>query len=93
MNDFRTGQTVVTRGISNKILENEQFAKQVVYFNGLYLQKDWGDISEDNKEMNDLNVKSGIGSLMGAYETCEGRIWIMTEHDRSVTTILFPSEY
>ena len=90
---MNTGKLVVTRGIASKIQSNEQFAKQVVYFHGLYLRKDWGDISEDDKEMNDINADSGIGSIMGAYETCEGRIWIMTEHDRSVTTILFPDEY
>lgn len=90
---MRTGQMVMTRGIADTIAENEQFAKQITYFLGLYLQQDWGEVSEDDKEMNDLNVQSGIGSLMGSYETCEGRIWIMTEHDRSVTTVLFPSEY
>ena len=90
---MKLGKTVMTRGISNKIADNEQFAKQVTYFMGLYITGDWGDTSEDDKEMNDENLKSGTGSLMGAYETCEGRIWIMTEHDRSATTILFPSEY
>lgn len=90
---MRTGPTVITRGIAAKIAENELFGIQVTYFHGLYLQNDWGDVSEDDKEMNDLNVQSGTGSLMGAYNTCEGRIWIMTEHDRSVTTILFPDEY
>lgn len=89
---MRTGQTVMTRGIAAKIAINEQFAKQVTYFIGLYLQQDWGDISEDDAEMNDINVQSGTGSLMGAYNTCEGRIWIMTEPDRSVTTVLFPDE-
>lgn len=90
---MKTGQKVMTRGIANKIAENELFSKQLNYFFGQYLEKDWGDVSEDDKEMNDLNAESGIGSLMGAYNTCEGRIWIMTEHDRSVTTILFPEEY
>ena len=90
---MKTGQKVMTRGIANKREENEQFAKQVTYFFGLYLEKDWGDVSEDDAEMNNINAESGIGSLMGAYNTCEGRIWIMTEHDRSVTTILFPEEY
>ena len=90
---MKTGQKVMTRGISNKIAENEQFAKQVTYFFGRFLQKDWGDVSEDDAEMNNINAESGIGSLMGAYNTCEGRIWIMTEHDRSVTTIMFPEEY
>lgn len=83
----------MTRGIADKMADNKKFAKQVTYFFGLYLQGDWGDTSEDDKEMNDANLQSGTGSLMGAYETCEGRIWIMTEHDRSVTTILFPDEY
>ena len=90
---MRIGQKVMTRGISNKIADNEQFAKQVTYFFGLFLQKDWGDVPDDDKEMNDINAEMGTGSLMGAYNTCEGRIWIMTEHDRSVTTILFPDEY
>ena len=90
---MRIGKTVMTRGIADKIADNEQFAKQVTYFMGLYIKGDWGDTSEDDKEMNDLNLKSGVGSLMGVYNTCEGRIWIMTEHDRSATTILFPSEY
>lgn len=90
---MKTGTKVMTRGIADKIADNEQFAKQVTYFMGMYLQGNWGDISENDKEMNDLNVKEETGSLMGAYETCEGRIWIMTEHDRSVTTILFPEEY
>ena len=90
---MKIGQTVMTRGIADKIEKNEDFAKQVNYFLGLYLNRDWGVVSESDKEMNDESVKSGIGSLMGVYETCEGCIWIMTEHDRSVTTILFPSEY
>ena len=90
---MKLGKTVMTRGIADKIADNEQFAKQVTYFLGLYIKGDWGDTSENDKEMNDLNLKSGVGSLMGAYNTCEGRIWIMTEHDRSYTTILFPDEH
>lgn len=83
----------MTRGIAAKLAANEKFAEQVNFFLGLYLEKDWGELSEDDKAMNDSNIQSDTGSLMGAYETCEGRIWIMTEHDRSVTTILFPDEY
>lgn len=90
---MKLGRTVMTRGIADTIADNEQFAKQVTYFMGLYMKGDWGDTSEDDKEINDLNLKSGVGSLMGAYNTCEGRIRIMTEHDRSATTIMFPSEY
>lgn len=90
---MKTGRTVVTKSIADRITDNNVFAKQVNDFFGAFLKKDWGDLSKDDKEINDQNAESGIGSLMGAYETCEGRIWIMTEHDRSVTTILFPYEY
>ena len=83
----------MTRGIAANMAESEQFSIEVNLSIRLYLKGNWGKISEDDKEMNDLNVQSGTGSLMGAYETCKGRIWIMTEHDRSATTILFPDEY
>jgi hypothetical protein len=43
--------------------------------------------------MNDQAVKNGDDRIMGVYPTDEGDIWIITEWDRSVTTILFPSEY
>lgn len=90
---MKTGQKVMTRGIADKIAENEQFAKEVTRSLGLFLAKDWGIISDQDKEVNNESVKMGEGSLMGAYMTCEGKIWIMTEHDRSVTTIMFPDEY
>ena len=70
---MRTGQKVMTRRIAERIAENEKFAKQVTYFFGLYLQKDWGDISDGDAELNDFHVQSGTGSLMGSYETCEAR--------------------
>lgn len=83
----------MTRGISNSVADNEMFAMQVNRSLGLYLKKDWGEASESSKEMNDENAEIGFGSLLGVYNTCEGNIWIMTEYDRSVTTILFPHEY
>ena len=61
---MRLGKKVMTRGIADRIAENEQFAKQVTYFMGLYINGDWGDTPEEDKEMNDLNLASGKGSLM-----------------------------
>jgi hypothetical protein len=45
-----------------------------------------------DKELNDLAVKTGE-RILEAYETSKGKIWIITEWDRSATTILFPNEY
>ena len=44
------------------------------------------------KAENDRALESG-DRILSAYETSHGKIWIITEWDRSVTTILFPSEY
>ena len=42
--------------------------------------------------MNDLSLYNN-GRLLSAYDTNQGKIWIITEWDCSVTTILFPNEY
>ncbi len=55
---------------------------------------DWGDVSEPDKEENELSLKEGF-RIVSAYtlpNTGE-KIWIITEADRSSTTILLPSEY
>ena len=90
---MKLGQKVMTRRILERYERNRDFARDVAHSLGRYLKNDWGDISENDKALNDESVASGSGGIMGAYETCEGRIWIKTEHDRSVTTILFPDEY
>ena len=61
-----------------------------------HLKGDWGDLVEEDKNENDLAVKAGNLRIFSAYETDienVGKIWIITEADRSATTILRPSEY
>lgn len=58
-----------------------------------HCNKDWGEMDEEDKVLNDAAVENGEDRFFSIYETCKGRIWIITEADRSVTTILFPSEY
>ena len=53
---------------------------------------DWGDLSEYDARTNDHAVASG-GRVLSAYDTAGGRLWIITEADRSATTVLLPSEY
>jgi hypothetical protein len=54
---------------------------------------DWGELSQDDKAANDLAVTAGA-RILSAYLTILGeRIWIITEADRSLTTILLPGEY
>ena len=58
-----------------------------------HLKGDWGDLHEDDKEANDLALESG-DRLLSAYESKSGEtFWIITEADRSVTTVLMPDDY
>jgi hypothetical protein len=54
---------------------------------------DWGDLGAEDWEANYEAVTSG-GRLLSAYVVREGeQLWIITEADRSSTTILLPEEY
>ena len=53
---------------------------------------DWGSVSDHDAQANDHAVAYGA-RVLSAYETAGGRLWIITEADRSATTVLLPSEY
>jgi hypothetical protein len=54
---------------------------------------DWGEVDEHDRKANEYAVKHGL-RVLSVYRLCTGaRIWIITEADRSSTTILLPSEY
>ena len=54
---------------------------------------DWGDLVEEDKRENELSLAKGF-RLLSAYALGTGvKIWIITERDRSATTILLPNEY
>lgn len=57
-----------------------------------HAQGDWGDIDEHDREVN-ANALSHHGRLMSAYGEGPDRLYIITEADRSVTTVLCPSDY
>ena len=54
---------------------------------------DWGDLDEHDKEANEKALKAGTRILSEYHFDTETKVWIVTEDDRTVTTILFPSEY
>lgn len=94
---FTTGKTVQTSAIHHEQQNNPEFAKNLREAYGRYLQADWGDTSASDKELNDSAVKNGDDRILAVYNirTSEGirKVFIVTEYDRSVTTILFPEEY
>lgn len=90
---FKTGQTVWTRGVNDKVADNEEFAKFVLESLKRHIKGDWGDLCEEDRQENELALKEGF-RLFSSYEKAGlPKIWIITEADRSVTTVLFPDEY
>jgi hypothetical protein len=58
-----------------------------------HITGDWGDLDQDDKNSNDDAVKNGA-SIFSSYDLpTQATVWIITEADRSATTILLPSEY
>ncbi len=87
------GLFLMTRGVNDLVAENEAFAKFVMSSLTRHQRGDWGDLTDEDKQENELSLKAGY-RLLSAYQSERlPKIWIITEADRSVTTILFPDEY
>ena len=93
MTSFNLGRLLMTRGVNDLVAENEAFAKFMTESLARHRKGDWGDLPEEDRSENELSLKAGC-RLLSAYESGElPKIWIITERDRSATTILFPDEY
>ena len=53
---------------------------------------DWGDMSQEDKEHNNQSLILHKGQLFSSYNTPTGKVWIITEYDRTITTVLLPNE-
>jgi hypothetical protein len=93
------GQMVITRGIAFDVEEDENFRQFVQSCLARHSRGDWGDLTDEDRKLNDEAVKSGQSRILSSYLAnfpvmeSDTKIWIITEWDRSVTTILYPSEY
>lgn len=62
-----------------------------------HLSGDWGELSESDKKENDFSVRAGF-RILSAYwideaDQSKGKVWVITEADRSSTCILRPDQY
>ena len=93
-NGFELGQLVMTIGVNNKVAENSKFARFVMESLRRHVNCDWGDMCQEDNQENNLALREGGLRIFSAYNAEEmPKIWIITEADRSATTILFPDEY
>lgn len=85
---FQLGRVVATRNASESLLREDMTMALMRHQSG-----DWGKTDPHDSAVNENALKFG-GRLMSVYDAFDGtRFWIITEADRSVTTILLPEDY
>jgi hypothetical protein len=85
---FWTGLLCVTTPADQKIEQKEIHAAFCRHESG-----DWGDACDEDREANERALEYG-GRLFSAYYDSKGvKFWIITEADRSATTVLLPDDY
>jgi hypothetical protein len=84
---FPLGQVVITANASLTLTTEEVFTALK-----RHASCDWGDLCPEDTLANDSALQQG-GRLFSAYGQGENRFWVITEADRSVTTVLLPEDY
>jgi len=87
--NFTLGGIYITPGAQEQLTNEDTLAALSRHARG-----DWGDeIGDDDWNENELSLKEGF-RLLSVYKSGSGvKFWIITEADRSATTILLPEEY
>ena len=93
MGKFSLGKLVMTRAVHDKMNSDIDFAIGVLESFERYNRCDWGDLCDEDTAENEHALKEGE-RIFAVYNIGdEKKLWIITEWDRSVTTLLLPEEY
>lgn len=85
---FNLGRLVATPGALNEI-DPEDMRNAICR----HAAGDWGDVCPEDREANEEALREGF-RLFSVYHDRKGvKFWIITEADRSATTVLLPDEY
>ena len=87
---FPLGDVLATPGVLDAL---QASGESPLTFLARHAQGDWGEVPPEDAKENDFSVINGF-RILSAYQTVRGvHLWVITEADRSYTTILLPSEY
>jgi hypothetical protein len=84
---FPLGQVAITANASLRLSTEEVMTALSRHASG-----DWGDLCPEDTLANDQALNDG-DRLFSAYGQGEERLWVITEADRSITTVLLPDDY
>jgi hypothetical protein len=85
---FALGQTVITRAACDVL-----HPQDVTTCLNRHQAGDWGELCEHDRKENELGVAQGFRLLSVYRDRSNTKFYIITEHDRSVTTVLLPQDY
>jgi hypothetical protein len=83
------GRVVATPGALKLLIEARA---QPFDYLARHATGDWGELCAFDRRQNEIALREGY-RVLSSYNVLAGRVWIITEADRSVTTILLPEEY
>jgi hypothetical protein len=86
--EFPLGQIVITSNALRTLHEPD-----VLKALTRHALNDWGDVDDEDKRTNDESLRKGYRILSSYRDSKNVKFWIITEADRSVTTILLPEDY
>lgn len=85
---FELGRLVITRNAQAQLPNDD-----VLLALGRHVRGDWGELGDEDKEENELSVRKGF-RILSSYKAQNGvKFWVITEADRSSTTVLLPEDY
>ena len=88
MPKFALGQTVITANAKAVLPELDVVLALQRHHSG-----DWGDVDDHDRQVNEDALRSG-DRLVSIYKSVrDQKFYIITEWDRSVTTVLLPADY
>ena len=87
---FPLGQVVSTPGALGAL---EEAGQNPIEFIQRHQTGDWSEMDEHDRQENQRSVEQGLRILSSYSLSSSQKLWLITEWDRSVTTLLLPSEY
>ena len=88
---FNLGRVVMTHGVAEWVSESPEI-RNLFPLLDRHIRGDWGELDEEDIQTNNEALTLN-NRILSSYTLDGEKIWIITEWDRSSTTVLFPSEY
>ncbi len=94
MRKFKLGSICLTNGVLNECNDTAGFHDFVMDSIEKHSNGNWGNLSEEDKRENEFSLNEHLRILSAYNHSYSGKkIWVITEADRSTTSVLFPEEY